>query len=87
MSKEHRIVLRFKTIAFLSEVGFTKTGIPEFRRLGDVAMEIARDLSQIPPGAEEGLAYRLIIRDELISVRKHLEVLAMSIQPQSRLPG
>ena len=74
-SAEKRIVLRFKTIALISEVGFVKTGMPEFRNLSDVAMSVVADLAKYPPNTVHGVLFRAKIRDELKNVQGLLDEL------------
>lgn len=79
-STEKSIVLRFKTIALISEVGFIKTGIPEFKNLSSVAMLVVEDLAKYPPNTNTGALFRSKIGVELVNLQKSLDRLSDSIQ-------
>ena len=84
-SAEKSIVLRFKTIALISEVGFIKTGMPEFRNLSDVAMSVVAELAEYPPITAKGLLLRTKIRDELKNVQGLLDDLVRLIEHKANV--
>ena len=85
-SAEKSIVLRFKTFALISEVGFIKTGMPEFRNLSDVAMSVIEDLAKYPPNTPNGLLLRAKIRDELKNVQRSLDDLVRLTEHHVSVP-
>ena len=72
-SKDSDVVLQLKVMALVSEVGFNRTGIAEFRKISEIVTSVPDNLSKFPPDTASGIVFRLAVAQEMRRAQVELD--------------